>query len=94
MVTRLKFKQALLISTFLGAGTLLSVTFMASPSTYIRAQQQHQEKQMNSNLFNHINANSTSNSSMSSMMARGNIAMGFNQGKIMHHFIATPLAVK
>ena len=29
-------------------------------------------------------------SSMSSMLARGNIAMGFNQSKIMHHFIATP----
>jgi hypothetical protein len=28
--------------------------------------------------------------SMSSMLARGNIAMGFNQSKIMHHFIATP----
>ncbi len=29
-------------------------------------------------------------SSMSSMLARGNTAMGFNQSKIMHHFIATP----
>ena len=29
-------------------------------------------------------------SSMSSMLERGNIAMGFNQNKIMHHFIATP----
>jgi hypothetical protein len=26
----------------------------------------------------------------SSMLERGNIAMGFNQNKIMHHFIATP----
>jgi hypothetical protein len=29
-------------------------------------------------------------SSMPSMLARGNIAMGFNQSKIMHHFVATP----
>lgn len=29
-------------------------------------------------------------SSMSSMLKRGDIAMGFNQIKIMHHFIATP----
>jgi hypothetical protein len=34
-----------------------------------------------------MNMNSTS---MSSMLARGNIAMGFNQSKIMHHFVATP----
>jgi len=32
--------------------------------------------------------NSTMN--QSSMLQRGNIAMGFNQSKIMHHFIATP----
>jgi hypothetical protein len=29
-------------------------------------------------------------SSMYSMLQRGNIAMGFNQSKIMHNFIATP----
>jgi hypothetical protein len=29
-------------------------------------------------------------SSMSSMLERGNIAMGFNQSKILHHFVATP----
>jgi hypothetical protein len=29
-------------------------------------------------------------SSMSSMLERGNIAMGFNQSKIMHHFVANP----
>jgi hypothetical protein len=32
--------------------------------------------------------NETTN--QSSMLERGNIAMGFNQNKIMHHFIATP----
>jgi hypothetical protein len=32
--------------------------------------------------------NSTMN--QSSMLQRGNIAMGFNQNKIIHHFIATP----
>ena len=29
-------------------------------------------------------------SSMTSMLERGNIAMGFNQSKIMHHFVSTP----
>ena len=29
------------------------------------------------------------NMTMKNMIERGNIAMGFNQNKIMHHFIAT-----
>jgi predicted ester cyclase len=36
-------------------------------------------------LTKHMNS-----SSMSSMLQRGDIAMGFNQIKIVHHFIATP----
>jgi hypothetical protein len=39
-------------------------------------------------------AHSTMNmnsSSMSSMLERGNIAMGFNQSNIMHHFVVTPI---
>jgi hypothetical protein len=36
----------------------------------------------------HVAMNMNS-SSMSSMLARGNLAMGFNQSKIIHHFLAT-----
>jgi hypothetical protein len=41
------------------------------------------------------NNNTTTSSNMTSndqsaMLARGNIAMGFDQNKIMHHFMATP----
>jgi hypothetical protein len=39
-------------------------------------------------------SNGSMNGSMSSMMARGNMAMGFNQSKIAHHFIATPTGGK
>jgi hypothetical protein len=34
--------------------------------------------------------NKTNNDDRSAMLARGNIAMGFDQNKIMHHFMATP----
>lgn len=36
-----------------------------------------------------VSANSTNND-QSAMLARGDIAMGFDQNKIMHHFMATP----
>ncbi len=36
------------------------------------------------------NTNQNSMNMMMKMMERGNIAMGFNQSKISHHFIATP----
>lgn len=78
MAHKLKFtsKKAWFIFTFLGATILLSTTFIASQLTYITAQQQQQEQDREM-IMN------------SSMMERGNIVMGFNQNRIMHHFIAT-----
>jgi hypothetical protein len=43
-----------------------------------------------SNSTTALSAMNMNSSSMSSMLERGNIAMGFNQSKIMHHFVATP----
>ena len=39
-------------------------------------------------------AQNTTQENISSMMERGNIAMGFNQTRIMHHFMATPTGGK
>ena len=36
-------------------------------------------------------AQNTTQENISSMMERGDIAMGFNQTKIMHHFMSTPI---
>jgi hypothetical protein len=55
---------------------LLSVIFIASPVAYTWAQNQHQMI---------TNSNDTI-----AMMERGNIAMGFNQNKIIHNFKSTP----
>jgi lipopolysaccharide export LptBFGC system permease protein LptF len=73
----LKFvSRKILILVFLGIGILLSAIFIASPVAYTWAQNQHQMI---------TNGNNTM-----AMMERGNIAMGFNQNKIIHNFKSTP----
>lgn len=66
----------ILIMAILATGILLSVIFIASPVAPTWAQNQHQMI---------INNNNTT-----SLMESGNIAMGFNQNKIIHNFKSTP----
>jgi hypothetical protein len=66
----------ILILAILAIGILLSVIFIASPVAHTWAQNQHQMI--------------TNNNNTTSMMERGNIAMGFNQNKIIHNFKSTP----
>src|ERR687897_137553 len=66
----------ILILAILAIGILLSVIFIASPVAHTWAQNQHQMI--------------TNNNNTTSMMERENIAMGFNQNKIIHNFKSTP----
>jgi hypothetical protein len=42
------------------------------------------------NIINNATSNMTTGFSQTAMLERGDIAMGFNQSKIQHHFMATP----
>jgi len=46
--------------------------------------------QIGSNTINEITPNATTGFNQTAMLERGNIAMGFNQSVIHHHFMATP----
>ncbi|HET7390764.1 MAG TPA: hypothetical protein VFJ51_08060, partial [Nitrososphaeraceae archaeon] len=59
-------------------------------SEYHLGDHNHASKTLVENKGLMMNVMSTDLAMMKDMNERGNMAMGFNQSKIMHHFIATP----
>jgi len=69
--------KKIFVPAILGIGISLSAIFIVWPIAYAWTQDQHQMINKNGN-------NTTS------MMERGNVAMGFNQNKIAHNFMTSP----
>src|ERR1041384_4325213 len=84
----------MLTSIFIYIAALLLIYVEAAPSfassEYYLGDHNHASKMLVENKGLMVNVTSTDLAMMKDMIERGNMAMGFNQSKIMHHFIATP----
>jgi hypothetical protein len=80
VITAVALAAALAVTAYIAVAKLLRIDTSA----------QSREPSASIDVQDRVTVMENTTDGQSAMLARGNIAMGFDQNKIMHHFMATP----